>query len=412
MIWYTVNKAIASQCLGSVHGPENRSDRRVTIHTIQLLAVRLPTNRKADVGTRYRGIRERVLIHLTGMVCLRGNFRNALILGILFAGGLFLVWRLRHVLLLIYTSIIFAVIFMPAVRKTQQIRVRNWRPGRGTAVVVLLIAVLLIVSLVGMFMLPPIVQDISDMAHDLPAEVQQFAKRVETLPFGAKIESSIGSAHLNTGIRELLGKTMAVAQGLFSVLMSVLLVILMAAYFVANGPETSRWGMSFVPHAHQPRLREALLRGADRAQQWLTGQALLMLILGSSSTIVFAFLHVRYFYALGLFAGLANFIPVVGPIATVVVAGVVAALDSWMKVLGVVIFYVIYQQVENAYLSPTIMKAKVGLPGIAVIVALAIGGALAGITGALVSVPTAAIIATLLNEYVTDEANSPDLTQG
>jgi predicted PurR-regulated permease PerM len=96
----------------------------------------------------------------------------------------------------------------------------------------------------------------------------------------------------------------------------------------------------------------------------------------------------------------------------VVVAGVVAALDSWMKVLGVVIFYVIYQQVENAYLSPTIMKAKVGLPGIAVIVALAIGGALAGITGALVSVPTAAIIATLLNEYVTDEANSPDLTQG
>jgi len=258
-------------------------------------------------------------------------------------------------------------------------------------------------------MLPPIMQDLHDMAKDLPSEIQQLVHKVEALPFAKKIESSFSSSHLNAGIREFLGKAITLAQGLFSGLMNVLLVVLMAAYFVANGPETSRWGMSFVPHNYQPRLREVLMRGGDRAQQWLTGQILLMLILGSSSTIVFALLHVRYFYALGLFAGIANFVPVVGPIATVLVAGVVAALDSWTKVLGVVIFYLVYQQVENAYLSPAIMKAKVGLPGIAVIVALAIGGSLAGIPGALVAVPSAAIIATVLDEYATDKAGTRGL---
>jgi predicted PurR-regulated permease PerM len=88
----------------------------------------------------------------------------------------------------------------------------------------------------------------------------------------------------------------------------------------------------------------------------------------------------------------------------VVVAGTVAALDSWTKVLGVLIFYAVYQQVENAYLTPKIMRATVGLPGVAVIVALTIGGELAGLLGAIVAVPTAALVATVVNEYL---ANQP-----
>jgi len=135
-------------------------------------------------------------------------------------------------------------------------------------------------------------------------------------------------------------------------------------------------------------------------QRWLYGQMLLMLILGSSSALVFGLLGVRYFYAFAVFAGVANFVPILGPIATVVVAGVVAGLDSWMKVVGVIIFYLVYQQVENAYLTPRIMRSAVDLPGVAVIVALTIGGELAGLLGAIVAVPTAALVATVVNDYL------------
>ena len=307
-------------------------------------------------------------------------YRSALA-AVLVAGFLYLVWRLRHVLLLIYISILFAVIFMPVVRKIQQVRVYKWHPGRGAAVILILISALMIVAAVAIFMMPPIVEDFRNMAEDLPRQVQHFAERVQMFPFG---------------------KAIAAAQGVFSGLLNVFLVILLAAYFITNGPEVCQWAISFVPQGQQQRLRSTLTRAAERAQQWLTGQILLMLFLGSASTVVFGLLHIRYFYALGLFAGLANFVPVIGPTATVLVASAVAMLDSWTKVLGVIIFYVVYQQVENAFLSPRIMKAKVGLPGVAVIVALAMGGALAAVPGALVAVPTAAIVATVLNEYRSD----------
>jgi predicted PurR-regulated permease PerM len=72
-------------------------------------------------------------------------------------------------------------------------------------------------------------------------------------------------------------------------------------------------------------------------------------------------------------------------------------------VLGVAIFYVIYLQVENSLLTPRIMKNSVGLPGLAILVALLLGSALGGVPGALVSVPTAALVAVLVDEYLVNK---------
>jgi predicted PurR-regulated permease PerM len=93
----------------------------------------------------------------------------------------------------------------------------------------------------------------------------------------------------------------------------------------------------------------------------------------------------------------------------VIVAGLVAAIDSWMKVLGVVIFYLVYQQVENAYLTPRIMRSTVGLPGVAVLAALVIGSELAGVVGAVVAVPSAALISTFIDEYAASRRDAPEI---
>jgi predicted PurR-regulated permease PerM len=82
-----------------------------------------------------------------------------------------------------------------------------------------------------------------------------------------------------------------------------------------------------------------------------------------------------------------------------VLSSTVAALDSGTKFLGVVGFYFLYQQFENAYLYPKVMRYSVDLPPLAVIVALSIGAALAGVLGALIAVPTAAVLGVLLDEY-------------
>ena len=126
----------------------------------------------------------------------------------------------------------------------------------------------------------------------------------------------------------------------------------------------------------------------------------MMASLGICSLAVYFALGLRYFYILALFAGIADIIPIAGPVSALLVAGTVAALDSPQKVLGVVIFHAVYVQFEAAFLSPRIMRSTLKLSPVAVIVALTLGGSLAGVVGALVSVPTAALVLVFADEYL------------
>jgi predicted PurR-regulated permease PerM len=134
--------------------------------------------------------------------------------------------------------------------------------------------------------------------------------------------------------------------------------------------------------------------------RWLFGQGLLMLILGVCSTIVFGLLGVRYFLLLGVLMGLMNIVPIAGGVITILLVGLVAALDSWTKMACVFLFYLIYVNIENAYLTPRIMRSSVNLMGLTVLIALIAGTELAGVVGALVAVPTAALVAVLMEEYL------------
>jgi predicted PurR-regulated permease PerM len=83
-----------------------------------------------------------------------------------------------------------------------------------------------------------------------------------------------------------------------------------------------------------------------------------------------------------------------------VLAILVAAIDSWGRVLGVAIFFLVYLQIENSWLIPRIMKHRVQLPALAIFVALLLGYAVEGVVGALVAIPTAVLVAVLLDEYL------------
>lgn len=124
-----------------------------------------------------------------------------------------------------------------------------------------------------------------------------------------------------------------------------------------------------------------------------------MLVLGMASTIVFLSLHMRYPYALGVLTGLLNVVPVLGVTISLVLAILVAAIDSWGRVLGVVIFFVVYLAIENYILVPRIMKNRVNLPALAIFIALLLGSALEGVLGAMVAIPTAVLVSVLLDEY-------------
>lgn len=140
--------------------------------------------------------------------------------------------------------------------------------------------------------------------------------------------------------------------------------------------------------------------------RWLLGQGGLMLILGLCSLIVFELLHVRYGYALAVLMGVLNIVPIVGAMISMALVVLAAAIDSWEKVVGVLVFYAIYAQVETSYLTPRIMESSVDLPALGVLVALLMGSKLAGVIGAMIAVPTAVLVSVLIQEYLVqhDEA--------
>jgi predicted PurR-regulated permease PerM len=128
---------------------------------------------------------------------------------------------------------------------------------------------------------------------------------------------------------------------------------------------------------------------------------MLMLTHGGSAFVTFWLLGLPYFVAVAVFAALINVIPFLGPILTLVVAGLIAATEAPGKLLGVVIFYLAYHNVEGAFLQPRIMSRAVNVPGVAIIVALLLGYELAGIVGMVFSVPTAVLLAEVKSRFST-----------
>jgi predicted PurR-regulated permease PerM len=310
--------------------------------------------------------------------------------------ALWVAYSVRDVLMLIYVSALFAVVLSPAIGVIQKMRINGWRAGRGFAIVFLILMLALAGTLFAVFALPPVYRDGRNFSADWPKHLAELTEGIKRLPFAGKIDP----AGLQKYAAEIAGGAGGLFLNLAGGIFGLFTAMILTAYFIIDGDRTFQWAVSLFPLDQQPRLSSTLLRAKARMRNWLIGQGLLMLSLGVSSLVVYWALGLKYFYLLAMFAGVANILPIAGPISAVVLASVVAVLDSPQKLVGVIVFFAIYFQFESVFLSPRIMKHTLNLSPLTVIIALSMGGALAGVVGALVSVPTAALVMVLADEYL------------
>ncbi|HEY5162537.1 MAG TPA: AI-2E family transporter [Terriglobales bacterium] len=324
------------------------------------------------------------------------SLRNDIVFAIALLAVLAAAWTIRNILLLVYVSALFAVVLSPAIELIRRMHIGKWRPGRGGAILVLILAGIGLVAGIGLLILPPIYRDLHAFAVDLPHRTAGVLARMRSLPFGMNFDPALLEQHA----AEAVGGAFGVFRTITGGLMGAFTCVILTAYFIVDGERTFHWALSLLPAEHRPRISATMIRAEARVRHWLIGQAALMAILGISVAIVFGLLQIKYFYALAVIAGILNIVPIIGPLIALVLAAIIAAFDSWTKLAGVLLFFAVYQQVENAILTPRIMKLSVDLPPLAVIIALLIGGALAGVLGALIAVPTAALLAVLADEYL------------
>ncbi len=311
------------------------------------------------------------------------------------AVGLVLLWYLRDLVLLLYASVLFAAMVMPAVVWIESRRMGTWRPGRGLAVA--LVGLAAVGGVVGLLLLllPPMAAEAVNLATLWPSAADRVLQAARRLPDLHNLNTS----PVNAGMAAVGGWALGLLQRLAQGLVAVFTILLLTIYLLTEGEHTRAWCLAFFRPMARARLSLTLERGERRMRGWMAGQALLAALMAVASGAAFAALGLPDSFVLALMSGLLTFVPVLGPITAAVVAGTVGAVQSLGSLAGVVIFFALYEALDNVYLTPRVMSKSVGVPGLAVLVALAIGGVLGGVLGAVLAVPSAAMAAELLREY-------------
>jgi predicted PurR-regulated permease PerM len=233
----------------------------------------------------------------------------------------------------------------------------------------------------------------------MPGRLPALLAKFRQIPFASRIDTGEIISRIQDFAARGAGYLLSSAKNWAASLARIVVGFVLTLYFLLEGDQAYRWMLSFFPRLRRQRLDATLKRASGRMGKWLVGQACVMLVLGLASTIVFVALHLRYAYALGVLTGMLNIVPVLGLAVSLVIALLVAAIDSWGRVLGVAIFFLVYIPLENYYLVPRIMRNRVNLPALAIFIALILGSALEGVLGAMVAIPTAVLVAVLLDEY-------------
>ncbi len=228
-----------------------------------------------------------------------------------------------------------------------------------------------------------------------PALINQSGRLIVELPsFIARVLPywNIDAAAISQQIQPIGESLVKVTLGIFSNILAVITVLVFTFYFLlerrhAEEILTSIFGTEVAKQVL------AVLRSIERRLgAWVRGQLLLMTVVGVLSYVGLLILHIEFALPLAILAGLLELVPMIGPILSAVPAVLVALATSPLLALSVVALYIVVQQLENNLLVPFIMKKSVGFAPILTIVILMVGGRLAGLAGAILSIPIALVV--------------------
>jgi len=325
----------------------------------------------------------------------------ALAITIMVMWALYLV---RGPLLLIYVSMLFATGLAPLVETIERQRIRaisTRRLPRGAAILMIYATVIGILIGIGFAVIPPMVAQAEEFWKQLPGYMDQAQQKFQSwglIAPDASFKDLLKQAPASGGGNIVL-VILATLGGVVGGIFGLVSIMLLTFYFLVESTHILALFVRLFPSGRQrQRVGDVIAKAATKISAWLGGQLLLGGIIGTMSAIGFFFMGVPYFFVLAVIAGIGEMIPMVGPLLSAIPAVLVALTVSPGLALAVAGFCWALQLIENNVLVPKVMGQTVGLNAVTVIISLAIGSELLGFVGALLAVPTAAIIQVLFEE--------------
>lgn len=337
----------------------------------------------------------------------RDLLRAAAIIAAVYA-AMQLLWVGRSVFLLGFLGVLLGITLAAGVDRLERFRV-----PRGLGAVLLVVLVLGALAGLGSLAAPQIGRQMRDVQEQVPQALERVQRWVQQRVGGVAEVLQPGGGrpgeqaareggeekpapNVGEGIAQQLAGATRTFFSFFSSTLSVLaglIVMLFVAIFVATEPDLYHRGlMHLFPHRARAKAGEVLSATATTLRRWLVAQLIAMLVIGTVTTVVLLLLDIRGAVALGIIAGLLEFIPYAGPILSAAPAVAMALLDSPEKALYVVLAYTAIQQLEGLVLQPLLMKERLKLPPVLTILGQALFSIVFGFLGLLLAVPLLATV--------------------
>ncbi len=315
---------------------------------------------------------------------------------------LYFAYLIRDILIILFISLVLASAFDPWVDWLNKRKI-----PRSLGILLIYFILLAVISAAVYLIIPPIAQQVGDLANNFPGYLEKIISTFSSFKQYSveqglldNIKNSLGG--LSTNLEKAASSVFTTVTGIFGGIFSFFLILVLTFYMTVEESAMKKLVWSIAPAKHQPYLLQLINRMQNKMGLWLRGQLIVSLAVAVLVYVGLTILGVKYALVLALIAGITEFIPYLGPIIGAIPGVFLAFGQSPTLALFTIIIYIIVQLVENNILVPKIMQKTVGLNPIVSIVALMIGFQLAGIIGAIMSIP----VTTALSVFVKDMFDS------
>ncbi|MDX6258912.1 MAG: hypothetical protein QOH84_600 [Kribbellaceae bacterium] len=320
------------------------------------------------------------------------------VLGGLVAYGLWhALGQAKSVLILLIVSMFIAVGLNPLVEWFMRRGLR-----RGLAVGVVFLLMILAVTGVGFAIVPVVTDQIDGLIKNAPSWLDLLTKSKTLNSLNDKyhfIQKATDYIQDPALAQKAFGGVLGVGKVVANALFSAFTILILTLYFLASLPTVKRAAYSLVPATRRSRVSILGDEVLGRVGGYVSGQFLVALCAGC---FMFIFLEIvglgQYAVALAICVMFTAFIPMVGGLIGVVLVALIGFTDSLLVGVACLAYGIIYQQIENYVIAPRIMRRAVNIPGAVTVIAALFGGALLGVVGALMAIPTAAAILLIVRE--------------
>lgn len=334
------------------------------------------------------------------------RFIRRVVITVAITGAAYIAWQVKAVLMIIFGGMIVATLLSALADKIGHVLPFN----RKVTVTMAILVILIILGVTGWWVGGNIASQLEELRQKLPQAFSASVSWLQQFPLAKDVlEKSKDLEDMSVPLTRVAGFT-GTALG---ALANTVLIFAIGIY-VAATPELYRRGLvQLIPPVYRERSDYAFLAAANGLRQWLIGQMLTMVIVGTLSAVGLKLLGIPLALSLGLIAGLLEFVPFVGPLAFGLLAVVMAFMQGPTSALHVALLILAIQQLEGNVITPLVQRHTVKLAPALALVSVVIFAALFGVLGVLFATPLMVMTMILIQKLYIEcaleaEQASPD----